>query len=137
MDYEIIWGGDPEDVCMRTRGVANVGDLDAMVRDGLADARWREGMRILLDHRECDWSQMLLRDIELRAQLMIGQADEIGYQRIAFVVGTAASYGVGRMLGLLLDSEVGFEARAFNAIEEAREWLRQPPDPRAHVLPAS
>ena len=95
-------------------------------------------MNVLLDHGDCDWSQMPLRAIEERAHLLIDMADEIGYQRCAFVVDDASSYAVGRMLGLLLDSHVKFVARAFMSIEEARAWLlaESTDDQDAHVLPS-
>ena len=138
MDYTITWGGDPEDVWFKTRGVASVPDLDAMVREGVADPRWRDGMKILLDHSDCDWSEISLRAIQERADLLIEAADEIGYQRCAFVVGDDSSYGVGRMLGLLLDSRVKFAARAFMSVEEARAWLAESTDDQeAHVVPAA
>ena len=137
MDYTIAWGGAAEDVWFKTRGVASVSDLDAMVREGVADPRWRRGMNVLLDHSDCDWSEMPLHAIEERANLLIEQADAIGYQRCAFVVGNESSYGVGRMLGLLLDSRVKFAARAFMSIEEARAWLAEATaDHDAHVVPA-
>jgi hypothetical protein len=138
MDYTIAWGGDPEDVWLKTRGVASVRDLHAMVREAVADSRWRAGMNVLLDHGDCDWSQMPLQAIEERAHLLIDMADDVGYQRCAFVVGDASSYGVGRMLALLLDSQVKFVARAFMSIAEARAWLlaESTDDHEAHVLPA-
>jgi hypothetical protein len=137
MDYTITWDGDPEDVWFKTRGIASVPDLHAMVREAVAAPRWRGGMKILLDHSDCDWSQMSLGDIEDRANRLIEMRDEIGYQRCAFIVPNASSYGVGRLLALLLDSQVEFSARAFTSIEEARAWLSESKDDQeAHVVPA-
>ena len=94
-------------------------------------------MRILLDHTDCDWSAMPLADVEQRASLLIRMAAEIGRQRCAFVVGDASSYGVARLLALLLDAQVDFRARAFTSIEEARTWLCETQAVgENHVVPA-
>src|SRR5579885_1961046 len=98
MDFTISWHGDPEDVWMKTYGVASVADLDAMVGEAVTDPRWRSGMNVLLDHTDSDWSSMPLSEIEERARLLIRMSDRIGPQRCAFVVGDASSYGVGRLL---------------------------------------
>jgi hypothetical protein len=137
MDYSITWGGDPEDLWMKTRGVANVAELDAMVREAVSDPRWRPGMSILLDHSDCDWSRMPFNEIEERANLLIAGAGTIGYQRCAFVVGDESSFGVSRILGLLLDARVEFLAHAFRSIEDARAWLAsRADDGDAYVVPA-
>jgi hypothetical protein len=137
VEYSITWGGDPEDVWMKTRGVVTVAELDAMVREAVADPRWRPGLNILVDHSDGDWSLMSLRDIEDRAKLMIESAETIGYQRIAFVVGHASDFGVARMLSVLVDARVQYLAHAFMSPEEGRAWLAQPDDPAdAYVLPA-
>jgi hypothetical protein len=66
MEYESTWGGDPEDVCMTTRGVARVRELDLMWREAVADLRRVDGMRVLVDHTRLDWSQVNTDDIRER-----------------------------------------------------------------------
>jgi len=135
MDYTISWGGDPEDVCMTTRGVASVADLDAMVREAVADGRWAEGMRVLLDHTRTDWTQMTANEIEERAQLMIAMADEVGYQFVAWVGRSERDLAVARLLALIEDWQVRYVARAFTSLDEARAWLRRPTASLPHVTP--
>jgi hypothetical protein len=130
MEYDITWGGDPEDICMTTRGVARVHDLDSMWRDAVTDPRWTEGMKVLLDHTRLDWSQLSASEIQERAELMKRLSHEIGYQQVAWVVEDSASLRVGRLMGFVMDWRVGFVARHFTSLEEARRWLRVP-----HGLP--
>jgi hypothetical protein len=123
MDYSIAWGGHPEDVLMKTGGVATVAALDAMVCEALSDHRWRAGMNILVDHTDCDWSFMSVSDVERCAGLLMAGAEEIGYQRIAFVFGHYSDLGVARTLSTLVDDGVAYVAHAFMSVEEGREWL--------------
>ena len=135
MDYAITWGGDPEDVCLATSGVASVADLDAMVREAVRDPRWIGGMKVLLDHTQSDWTAMTTAEIEQRAELLKQLTVEIGPQQIAFVAGPE-NYSVGRLLHLLLDWQVGYVGRVFDSLEDAREWLSRPPHvARAHAAP--
>lgn len=126
MEFAISWSGDPEDVTVTTSGDASVEDLDAMVRAILADARYRDGLAILIDHSETRWSRLTAQDARRRAQLIERQAEEIGRQRVAFVVSAAADFGVGRMLTSLIDGRADFESRIFYSADDARSWLREP-----------
>lgn len=135
MDYTVTWGGDPEDVCIALSGVAQADDLDAF-REAVADPRWREGMKVLLDYREVDWTVLSSSEIETRAGLLTAMAEEIGDQRIAVVVEGPANYHVQRLITLRLDWTVGFAAHVFTSLPEGREWLLRPPVPdHTHVEP--
>ena len=123
MDYRIDWDGDIEDVRFTTSGDADVDKLDAMVEEFLADPRFREGLKILLDHRDCRWVGLSANDVRRRADLQRAKRDRIGYQQIAFVVDSPQEYGMARMLGAYLDGQVSFVAHAFTSIDEARAWL--------------
>ena len=127
MHWSVQWGGDPEDVRVTTSGVANVEDLDGMMREVIADPAWRDGMRILLDHTQTDWSVFGVGDLDRRAALVEDISDRIGRQQIAFVVTGRLNQEIAKMLGARL-SDIGFVAKAFVSLDEARGWLREEPD---------
>lgn len=126
MEFAISWGGDPEDVTVTTSGDASVEDLDAMTRAIITDERYREGLAILIDHSETRWSRLTGEDARRRIQLIERQAEQIGRQRVAFVVSAVADFGVGRMMSLLLEGRAAFENQIFYSADEARSWLREP-----------
>jgi hypothetical protein len=126
MEYAIGWGGNPEDIRMTTHGVAQVRDFDAMWRAAVADSRWVEGMKVLVDHTRLDWTELVANDIRERAELMKQQSEAIGRQQVAFVVDDSRSLRLGRLMGYVLDWQVGFVARYFTSLAEARAWLREP-----------
>jgi hypothetical protein len=128
MHYALTWGGDPEDLRVTTSGVAAVDDLDAMMRDAIADERWREGQKILIDHTQTDWSVLGAADLQRRASLIGEIADGIGRQQVAFVVSGTLNQEIGKMLGMRLGRNVGIVAKTFTSLPEAREWLRHEPD---------
>ena len=136
MEYRIDWDGEVEDVRFTTSGDADVDTLDAMVEEFLADPRFREGLKILLDHRKCRWIGLSAADIQRRAALQRAKSDRIGYQQIAFVVDAREEYGMARMLAGRLDGEVRFAAHAFTSIDAAQAWLLTVPDDLVHVAPA-
>ncbi len=127
MHWSVQWGGDPEDVRVTTAGVANVEDLDGMMREVIADPAWRDGMKILLDHTQTDWSVFGVGDLDRRAALVEDISDRIGRQQIAFVVTGRLNQEIAKMLGARL-SDIGFVAKAFVSLDEARGWLREEPD---------
>src|SRR4051794_8831925 len=96
-----------------------------MTRAVLAEERYREGLAILIDHSETRWSRLSAQDARRRVQLLERQAEQIGRQRVAFVVSGAADFGVGRMLTLLVEGRADIESRIFYSADDARAWLRQ------------
>ena len=127
MHWGVQWGGDPEDVRVTTSGVASVEDLDGMMRAVIADPQWRDGMKIMLDHTQTDWSVFGVGDLDRRAALVEDISDRIGRQQVAFVVTGKLNQEIAKMLGARL-SDIGFVAKAFVSLDEARDWLREDPD---------
>jgi len=127
MHWSAQWGGDPEDLRVTTSGVAVVDDLDAMMREIVADPRYRDGMKIMLDHTQTDWSTFGVGDLDRRAALVEEIADRIGRQQVAFVVKGRLNHEIGKMLGARL-TRIGFVGKAFASLDEARDWLREEPD---------
>jgi hypothetical protein len=126
--YIVRWEGDPEDVSITTSGVAVVRDLDAMMKEVIADERYRDGLKILIDHTQTDWSILGAADLQMRADLIGEIADPIGRQQVAFVVSGRLNHEIAKMLGARLGPEVGIVAKAFTSLDEARDWLRHEPD---------
>jgi hypothetical protein len=123
MEYQITWGGDPEDVMVVTSGDASVEELDAMVQDVTADPRFRHGMKVLLDHSSLRLWAMSNDDVRRRADLVKRDTERVGRQRVAFVTGSPVDFGIGRMLqGLTADT--GIEGGVFDSVAAARDWLR-------------
>ena len=123
MEYQIIWGGDPEDLMMVTSGDASVEELDAMVQEAMADARFRHGMKVLIDHTSLRLWAMSNEDVGRRADLVKRDSQLLGRQRVAFVAGSPVDFGIGRMLQGLTSS-TGLDAAVFDSVAEARQWLR-------------
>jgi hypothetical protein len=127
MHFAVQWGGSPEDLTVTTSGVAEVEDLDAMMREVISAPEWREGMKILLDHTQTDWSALGAGDLDRRAALVEEIADRIGRQQVAFVVKGRLNQEIGKMLGARM-SEIEFVGKAFVSLDDARAWLREEPD---------
>jgi hypothetical protein len=123
MEYAIVWGEGPEDVRVETSGPVDVDALDSMLEELLGDARFRPNMRILLDHTRASWAALDPDELRRRAELVQGQAERIGPQRIAFVVQGRVDLGIARTLGAYTLPGVRFQAKAFPSVSAAREWL--------------
>jgi hypothetical protein len=123
VEYQIIWGGDPEDLMVVTSGDASVEDLDAMVQAATGDARFRHGMKILLDHTSLRLWAMSNDDVRRRADLVKRDSQLLGRQRVAFVTGSPVDFGIGRVLQGLT-AETGLDAGVFDSVAAAREWLQ-------------
>jgi len=126
--YALTWGGDPEDLRITTSGVASVEDLDAMMREAVADPRWHDGMKILTDHSQTDWAVLGAGDLRRRGAQLGDMADAIGHQQLAFVLGKVLDREIAKTLARFVGSNVGIVAKTFTSLDEARAWLRREPD---------
>jgi hypothetical protein len=124
VEYELVWGGDPEDVLITTSGDASVDRLHAAVHEGLADPRFRQDMKILMDHTRTRWWALSNDEIKRRAALIRADAQLVGHHRVAFVVAGPIDFGLGRMLQGLIEGSVLFESQVFDSLTHARDWLR-------------
>jgi hypothetical protein len=131
MEYTITWvDGDHEDLRIETSGPIDIEGLHGAVETALADPRWRPGLKILVDHSRATWHSLDPELVRLRAELIIGQADRIGEQRIAFVVGNRTDFGIARLLYAFLgagDERIRFRAEPFTSLAAARAWLSDAP----------
>lgn len=129
MEYELIWGGDPEDARVNTSGVATIEGLNAWVQEGLSDSRYRPGMRILVDHSQLDWGNMSLEDIYRRIELFARDAAYFGKACAAIVMRAPADYGIAKMEQAYIElrPELDIKIEVFFSIDDAREWMRTLP----------
>jgi len=127
MEYEITWGGDPENACVTTRGEASLESLVAWMQEGLSDPRYREGMSIILDHRELDWSGISVQDVQDRIELFKTDSDRFGRVRVAMVMRAVVDFGLARVFQAYIEMQpdLQIEIGVFISIEDAREWIRE------------
>ena len=133
MEYQVVWGGDPEDLMVTTSGDASVDELHEWVQEALADPRFRHNLRILIDHRQTRWWALSNDEIRRRASLVAADRQRIGPQRIAAVVGSPIDDALGAMIRSLIEGRVEFELEIFDTLEAARAWLRLQPVERSTV----
>jgi hypothetical protein len=124
MDYAISWDGEPEDVCLTASGVADLGTMDAMLTEAVGDPRWRANMRLLFDYSRLDMSGLNTDAMQARADQIKDRMKAFGPQRVAVVPSETDSHRKIRLIGMLLDGNVGFHGHVFDSLPEARDWLR-------------
>ena len=131
MEYEITWGGDPEDASVTARGVATVDGLNAWVQEGLSDPRYRPGLRVLADYTQLDWSNLSPTDVHERIALYSKNAIKLGRARVAVAMRAPVDFGVARMeqAYVELHPELEIEIGVFFSIDAARRWLSTFPAP--------
>ena len=129
VEYEIRWGDAEEDVSVRTSGYATVEGLIEFMRDVLDDERWRPGMRVLLDHRDLDWTGVKTDELRTRVEAVVAERQRVGGAQVATVVARKLDYGVQRMTQAFLDDRLAdsFREGLFYSVEDARAWLRMRP----------
>jgi len=121
--YTYNWRSAPEDVLITTSGCASVKDLEAMIRTGLDDPRFRPGLSVLLDHRATDHAGLSGADVARHAETVVRNGRVLGAARIAIVVARPVDYGIQRMVDAMIDGRISFSERVFRTLEEARSWL--------------
>jgi hypothetical protein len=60
---------------LRTAGQASLQGLRTYLQEGLSDSRWQPGMRVLVDHRELDWSTTTNDDLRARVASMVKERE--------------------------------------------------------------
>ena len=129
LEFEIRFGGDPEDVLETAWGIATPAGLLAANAALLADERFRPGLRILVDHTNLDWSAMSGADMRVRAEQLRRLNGPLAGGRVATVTRGTVDFGLQRMSDGLVDGDLTFARRVFSTFEDARAWLREAPGP--------
>jgi hypothetical protein len=126
VSYEIRWGGDPEDLLVTYAGPASNAELIASVDEVRASPHYRPGMRVLLDQRAMDWTEMTAADVRRRADAVLASAVANDGHRVATVVDRKLAFGLARMLQALTEDAIA--EKLFYDVESARTWLAESPD---------
>lgn len=124
MEWQITWSGDPEDLLVRTSGVASLDGLDALSQELLTDQRFRPDLRVLIDHSDLSFTNLTREDFSLRIDAVDREQRPSGL-KIAVVSQRKADYGLLRMLGTRIAERTGNEYRVFYTLTAARAWLRE------------
>ena len=128
MKYDVIWGGDPEDILIRTSGPATVPELNTMVNEMLADPRFRTGLKVLLDHREAGFTGFTTAHLRSRADQAAWQLQQGKPSRVALVFGRDLYLVVGRLLESFISARTSIAIKTFRTLDDARAWLRETPE---------
>jgi acetyl-CoA carboxylase alpha subunit len=116
----------PADLVVRTSGVATVAGLGEWTRAAIADERRTPGMRVLIDHRELDWTDFRRADVFARSEGVRGYLADADVSAIAVVLGSSLGYGLQRMMQAHTGEaaeRAGVRFGAFRTIDEAEQWL--------------
>jgi hypothetical protein len=122
--YEIRWGGEVEDVRVTYAGPASTEEAIESFRALRASAKYRPGLRVLLDHRAADWTNVTAADIRRRAEAVLAGAPDDGHV-VATVVDRKLAFGLMRMLQAFVDDRLTTVEQLFYDVESARAWLRE------------
>jgi hypothetical protein len=122
VEYTIEFGGEPQDVTIRTSGRADAAGLIGFVRDLVADRRYQPGMTILVDHRALDASTLTAADVRALADAVLQLDDRIGASKVAIVVPNPLTYGFARMYELQAEA-AQVRSRVFYGLDDALTWL--------------
>jgi hypothetical protein len=125
MEYEVIWGGDAEDLLIRTSGPATVPELNAMVKAIFDDPRFGPGLKVLLDHRNAGFTGFTTAHLRARADQAAWQLQQGRPSRVALVFARDLQVMVGRLLESFISARTSIAIRTFRSLEDGREWLRE------------
>jgi hypothetical protein len=124
MEFEITWV-DPTLVVCRTSGVGEVKGYEEFLRAVSSSPEFGPDVSVLMDLTALDISLLTVTDMEELVRLRVRFAAE-RKARSAIVVGKGSplKYGLGRMFEGLLASQLAFEIRVFEELDEAMAWLK-------------
>jgi hypothetical protein len=123
MEHKLIFYPKKHLVVICTYGVATIEGFKAFAKDLLEHANWVQGMTILADHWELNFSVLSTADVENFRHFIKTNAERIGNARIATIVKDISSYGIARMWEIPLEDAVTFAHRVFYSSNDAKAWL--------------
>jgi hypothetical protein len=122
MSWEIVFGGDPEDVLATSRGTATVEGLDTLISEIRADPRFHPGMWVIIDESALDWTSMNASDLRRRADFVPAYLEGAGDVRVAVVSPSPVGQGIHRQMEVFAGG-FPFDFAVVPTLEEARAWL--------------
>jgi hypothetical protein len=127
--WTIEFGGDPQDVTVKTAGLASREGFFGFNAELAADPRWRPGMAVLLDHSALDSDALTCADIEEIADFVAHLDDQFGYAAFAIVAPDSYTAGLADVSIRYLDRS-RMVARTFASRQPALDWLELQRAPR-------
>jgi hypothetical protein len=124
VEYTIEFGGEPQDVTIKTSGQANAEGLIGFVTDLVASSQYQRGMTILVDHTGLDASTLTATDVRALADAVLRLDDQIGASKVAIVVPNPLTYGFARMYELQAEA-AQVRSSVFYSLSDALAWLER------------
>lgn len=125
MEHNVDWNVAPHDVTARAWGRANLAGSLALLAAVVDDARFRPGMRILLDYRELDGGETTSREVQSLVEAVAARSERIGGSRCAVVVRGRVDFGLARMWQLTAGASTQLQVELFYEVDAALAWLAQ------------
>ena len=98
---------------------------ERLVADLASRPFWRPGRRILYDNRNLDLDGAKLETMARAADIHVDMKESFGNSRTAVLMGSPASFGVGRQFEALVDQRMDTVVRIFLDEDEAVDWLAE------------
>lgn len=125
MQHEIEFEpGGEEDVVVRTSGVGALRGFVDFIGAVVADARYRPGMAVLVDHSALDPSALVTADARELAAVVTDLGERVRGTTVACVAPSAVMFGICRAFEAY-SSESGVRARVFSSTDAARAWIAE------------
>lgn len=121
MPIEISIDREHDLIRRRISGAVSMGEMIASFEDMLGHRDYQPGMNELTDVRDHD-HQTTGDDVRRVADAIKKHSGFTGNVKLAVVVSRTVSYGMTRMLQMLLD-ETPWEVTIFEKLDEAERWL--------------
>jgi hypothetical protein len=125
MEFTIEFEAHGVDVLITTNGVANADGFLRLNRALTADARFRPGMAVLVDHSSLDTRRLTEEDLRETAASFAEMRDRVGTSKIAFLVSgrpSAEQVETARAHAQPMETEM----REFYSRADAIAWLQAP-----------
>lgn len=95
-----------------------------MVCDVIGHPRWGDKFNIIFDHSESSLDHLQAIDIQKLSNIIKNRSVELGYVKLAIVLSTDLSYGLGRMWEAYTSDFVECDIAIFRSYNEAETWLK-------------
>lgn len=123
VEFTIDFGGEPQDVTITARGIADLAGLTRLSSEFKSDPRYRPGLMVLADYSDLDMSRLSDLDIEQVAVESVNRHD-LRSRAVAIVASNLKTFvrvreGVAHLGG---SRE---HRRAFTSLDAAVVWLRE------------
>jgi hypothetical protein len=123
MKWTVDFGQAQNYVVVTTRGVFSPAGHRGMTEDIISREEWRPGMAVLFDHRQLDFGDTGLEEMQRAGDNHREHDDRIGNGKAAVLMNTPVKFVRGRQFQLLTEGRVGARLQIFLNEAEAIRWL--------------